>query len=214
VVYDPSTNVTKEQAIREVKEGDLVRTLSVTAVRGMGMGTGMGTGRGAGRGAGTIPEEKFTRVLFAMVKRNEEVDFTRVVLSGDSGGVRLSVTSDHGLLVVEDDEQESEGLRESGSGTGLRLYRADSVKVGWKVKCSDGSLRRVEAVQEEKRSERASVGTAMGTLLANGALVSTICGSEFEDGAALEEVLPRWQQSHGASAWPAESEGHIVTHKE
>lgn len=123
--------------------------------------------------------EVFTEVLFAATHTNETIEFIRVTTpSGE-----LTVTVDHGLLIKD----------ENGM---LMLIKAGALRVGDELAGAKGELA-VLAVRKERRSTRVTVATKAGTILANGVLASTICGTSFNNGQQLQEVLPGWLRTHG-----------------
>jgi intein/homing endonuclease len=150
----------------------------------------------------------------AEVREEGGFEFVRVDVEGHS----LEVTPDHALLIGGEHKLKaagavwvgdvlptvSEGLwRANSSVRGRRLSGADVDEVE-KVKEKERA-KVVERVSRSRRREKVTIATQHGSLVANGVLVSTMCGDSFKDGETFESAVPSWRELHKIAA-PSESE--------
>jgi hypothetical protein len=105
-------------------------------------------------------------------------------------GSKVTVTSDHGVLVRE---------WESGSRAALRVLASKDIVegeelVGWK----SGEWRALKVKKSTllKKSSKITLRTRSGTVLANGVLVSTLCGEAYDSGSGWSETVKGWKEVH------------------
>jgi intein/homing endonuclease len=189
----------------------------------------------------TIDSGVLTYTKVEWVKKTEAADgikhaggfeFVKVEVEGWWGD-SLEVTKDHGLLVVGGDGKvrlKSAGAVSLGDElptVSQEVWRANSSRVepglgvvaGVRVRVGGvgvvgGDVMRMKAVKVSRRvrhEEKVTVATQHGSLVANGLLVSTLCGDAFEDGEEFEAAVPAWRALHSIAspeAWEGEwSEG-------
>jgi hypothetical protein len=95
----------------------------------------------------------------------------------------LKVTPQHGLLLVNKEDE-----------TGFSLP-AD-VSIGNNMRLRDGTTGKVSGINQFIGSERYTLVTTVGTVLASGVLVSTICDEEVHTGLNMDGVMDDWRLRH------------------
>jgi hypothetical protein len=149
--------------ITAIKEGDIVRTMN-----------------------GKEPSwTKVTKIRKAIG------DFEFIVVSAqsktDMRKVQLNVTTEHGMLLRNDD----------GS---LSIDAASNLVVGDSLATENNDVLAVTGVDKTRMGEKYILETTDGSVLASGVLVSTICGEEVSGGENLWDAkLKDWQSRHNFS---------------
>jgi hypothetical protein len=57
-------------------------------------------------------------------------------------------------------------------------------------------MKRVMRLTPSRHEEKVTVATQHGSIVANGILVSTLCGDAFKDGEDFEAAAPAWRAFH------------------
>lgn len=110
---------------------------------------------------------------------------TRVKSKSDenAGVSTLKVTPEHTMLLV------------NASGE-IAFSRPADVKIGDKMKSSDGSVRRVSRIGHAMGKEKYTLVTTEGSVLASGMLVSTMCSEGISDEKAVNDTVNDWKLRH------------------
>jgi intein/homing endonuclease len=161
-----------EKQVGDLRVGELVRTLSDDALR-----------------------EEWTEVVGVEETNGASVNTSFLFIELElEDGSKVTVTSDHGVLVHESASGSSPDSRPV-----VRVVSSQDIVSGDKlVRWESGEWKalKVRKVTMIKKSSKITVRTRSGTVLANGVLVSTLCGDAYESGSEWSETAERWKEMH------------------
>lgn len=96
---------------------------------------------------------------------------------------QIEVTPDHGFIVFD---------KISGK---LNLLKAKNLKLGDELIVS-GNLSKINSIEHTTRTEKWTLETTEGTVLANEIYVSTICKQDMDQTLDFELAMKEWKQNH------------------
>jgi intein/homing endonuclease len=130
-------------------------------------------------------------------------------------GRSLDVTPDHALLIGSEHKLKAAGAVSVGDvlpTVSEVVWRSNSSVRGQRQRLSEAERQEekekekgVDKVTRLRRREKVTIATRHGSIVANGVLVSTMCGDSFKDGETFESAVPAWREFHKIAA-PSESE--------
>jgi hypothetical protein len=137
------------------------------------------------------------------MKREGGFDFVELEVEGGA----LEVTTDHGVLVGPELKLKlagAVGVGEELPVVSEEVWRANSSRQlsqqakGQGLGLDPGvkRMKRVKGVRAVQHQEKVTVATQHGSIVANGVLVSTLCGEAFKEGESLEAAVPAWREYH------------------
>ncbi|GKZ31187.1 hypothetical protein AbraIFM66950_011399 [Aspergillus brasiliensis] len=134
-----------------------------------------------------------TRVV-RNIQSSGTFDFMELEVQSGTERSTLKVTPQHGLLLIDHQEQ-------------IRFSFASDVHVGARIPSGNGAPWIVSRVKHVSGSEKFTLETTEGSVLASGLLVSTICEEEISTGLRMEEIMNDWKSRHQYPIGPNATSG-------
>ncbi|GIJ91956.1 hypothetical protein Asppvi_010931 [Aspergillus pseudoviridinutans] len=110
-------------------------------------------------------------------------DFMEFEVQSDGVMSTLKVTPQHGLLILDQQGQ-------------MRFSFASDVNIGARIPSRNASPWTVSRIKYVSGSEKYTLETTDGSILASDVLVSTICEEEISTGLKMEEIMHDWKSRH------------------